>query len=45
MSRARFGAKIERFHSLVMSEGIVSKFEVVGSYYDERGDGDDSVTT
>ena len=43
--RNRFGAEIERFHSLVASEGVVSKFEVVGTYYDERGDGDDLVAT
>jgi hypothetical protein len=43
--RVRFGAELERFHSLVMREGIVSKFEVVGTYYDERGDGDDLVAT
>ncbi|HWJ20410.1 MAG TPA: hypothetical protein VNR65_16965 [Geobacterales bacterium] len=43
--RVRFVVEIERFHSLLMSEGIVSKFEVVGTYYDERGDGDDLVAT
>ena len=43
--RTRFAAEAERFHSLLMSEGIVSKFEVVGTYYDERGDGDDLVAT
>ena len=43
--RARFVAEVERFHSLLISEGIVTKFEVVGTYYDERGDGDDLVAT
>jgi hypothetical protein len=43
--RARFVAEVERFHSLLISEGIVSKFEVVGTYYDERSDGDDLVAT
>jgi len=43
--RTRFRTEIERFHSLLVSEGIVSKFEVVGTYYDERGDGDDLVAT
>ena len=43
--RVRFVAEVERFHSLLISEGIVSKFEVVGTYYDERGDGDDLVAT
>ena len=43
--RARFGNELERFHALLMSEGIVSKFEVVGTYYDERGDGDNLVAT
>jgi hypothetical protein len=43
--RERFAAEVERFHSLLASEGIVSKFEVVGTYYDERGDGDDLVAT
>jgi hypothetical protein len=43
--RMRFAAEVERFQSLLMSEGIVSKFEVVGTYYDERGDGDDLVAT
>ena len=43
--RARFVAEVERFHSLLISEGVVSKFEVVGTYYDERGDGDDLVAT
>ena len=41
----RFVAEVERFHSLLISEGIVGKFEVVGTYYDERGDGDDLVAT
>jgi hypothetical protein len=45
MFRTRFAAEVERFHSLLMSEGIVSRFEVVGTYYDERGDGDDLVAT
>jgi hypothetical protein len=40
MFRARFAPDVERLHSLLTSEGIVSKFEVVGTYYDERGDGD-----
>ncbi len=43
--RVRFVAEVERFHSLLISERIVSKFEVVGTYYDERGDGDDLVAT
>jgi hypothetical protein len=43
--RARFAVEVERFHSLLVNEGIVSKFEVVGTYYDERGDGDDLVAT
>ncbi len=43
--RERFVAEVERFHSLLISEGIVSKFEVVGTYYDERGDGDDLIAT
>jgi hypothetical protein len=41
--RVRFGVEVERFQSLLVGEGIVSKFEVVGAYYDERGDGDDLV--
>jgi len=45
MFRVRFVAEVERLHSLLMSEGVVSKFEVVGTYYDERGDGDDLVAT
>ncbi len=45
MFRVRFVAEVERFHSLLISEGIVSKFEVVGTYYDERSDGDDLVAT
>jgi hypothetical protein len=40
-----FAADVERFQSLLISEGIVSKFEVVGTYYDERGDGDNVVAT
>ena len=44
MFRARFGTEVARFHSLLISEGMVSKFEVVGTYYDERGDGDDLVS-
>ena len=43
--RARFGTEVERFQSMLLSEGIASKFEVVGTYYDERGDGDDLVAT
>ncbi len=43
--RVRFVAEVEGFHSLLISERIVSKFEVVGTYYDERGDGDDLVAT
>jgi hypothetical protein len=43
--RERFVAEVERFHALLIGEGIVSKFEVVGTYYDERGDGDDLVAT
>jgi hypothetical protein len=34
--RARFWSELERFHRLLASEGIVSKFEVVGTDYDER---------
>jgi hypothetical protein len=45
MFRERFAAEVERFHSLLTGEGIVVKFEVVGTYYDERGDGDDLVAT
>jgi len=45
MFRKRFAVEIERFHSLLTGEGIVSRFEVVGTYYDERGDGDDLVAT
>jgi len=45
MFRTRFAAEVEQFHSLLTSEGILSKFEVVGTYYDERGDGDDLVAT
>jgi hypothetical protein len=43
--RAQFTAELKRFHSQLLSEGIVSKYEVVGTYYDERGDGDDLVAT
>ena len=43
--RTRFGNEVERFQSLLVSEGIANKFEVVGTYYDERGDGDDLVAT
>jgi hypothetical protein len=43
--RAGFGTEVERFQSMLLSEGIASKFEVVGTYYDERGDGDDLVAT
>ena len=43
--RSQFVVEVERFHSLLESEGIVSKSEVVGTYYDERGDGDDLVAT
>jgi len=43
--RTRFEADLKRFHSRLLSEGIVSKYEVVGTYYDERGDGDDLVAT
>jgi hypothetical protein len=43
--RARCGTELERFHSLLRSEGMVSKFEVVGFYYDDRGDGDDFIAT
>ena len=43
--RTRFAVEVERFHSVLLSDGIVSKFEVVGTYYDERGDGDDLVAT
>jgi hypothetical protein len=43
--RVRFGTEIERLQSLLVSEGIASKFEVVGTYYDERGDEGDLVAT
>jgi len=43
--RERFVVEVERVHSLLVSEGIVSKFEVVGTYYDERGDGDNLIAT
>jgi hypothetical protein len=43
--RTRFAVEVERFHSLLIGEGIVRKFEVVGTYYDERGDGDNFVAT
>jgi hypothetical protein len=43
--RARLGVEFERFHALLVSEGIVRKFEVVGTYYDGRGDGDNLVAT
>ena len=43
--RARFANEVERFQSLLLSEGIASRFEVVGTYYGERGDGDDLVAT
>ena len=43
--RTRLAAEIERFRSLLMGEGVVSKFEVVGTYCDERGDGDNLVAT
>jgi len=36
--RVRFGTEVERFQALLVGEGIVSKFEVVGAYYDERSD-------
>jgi len=42
---ARFASEVERFQSLLVSEGIASRFEIVGTYYDERGDGDDLVAT
>ena len=45
MFRERFVAEIERLHSLLAGEGIINNFEVVGTYYDERGDGDDLVAT
>jgi hypothetical protein len=41
----RTRVEVERFHSLLLSERIVTKFEVVGTYYDERSDGDDLVAT
>jgi hypothetical protein len=43
--RVRFGSEVERFQLLLLSEGIANKFEIVGTYYDERGDGDDLVAT
>ena len=43
--RVRFRNEVERFDALLLSDGIASKFEVVGTYYDERGDGDDLVAT
>ena len=43
--RARFAEELERFQALLVSEGIASRFEVVGMYYDERGDGDNLVAT
>ena len=43
--RVRFRDQVERFDALLLSDGIASKFEVVGTYYDERGDGDDLVAT
>jgi hypothetical protein len=43
--RTKFAVEIERLNLLLMSEEIVNKFEVVGTYYDERGDGDDLVAT
>jgi hypothetical protein len=43
--RERFAVEVERFHSLLISDEIVSKFEVVGTYYDGRGDGGDLVAT
>lgn len=42
--RVRFVAEVERFHSLLISEEIISRFEVVGTYYDVRGDDDDLVS-
>ena len=43
--RQRFVVEVERFHALLVGDEIVSKFEVVGTYYDGRGDGDDLVAT
>jgi hypothetical protein len=43
--RARFAGEGERFQALLISDGIANRFEVVGTYYDERGDGDDLVAT
>ena len=43
--RAWFADEVDRFQALLVSEGIASKFEVVGTYYDERGDGDNLVAT
>jgi len=45
MFRARFRDEVERFDALLLSDGIANKFEVVGTYYDERGDGGDLVAT
>jgi hypothetical protein len=43
--RTQFASEVERFQALLLSEGIASRFEVVGTYYDERNDGDDLVAT
>ena len=43
--REQFAVEVERFQSLLIREEIISKFEVVGTYYDERSDGDDLVAT
>ena len=43
--RMQFASEVDRFQSLLVSDGMASRFEVVGTYYDERGDGDDLVTT
>jgi hypothetical protein len=43
--RARYGNDVERLQSLLWRDGIASKFEFVGAYYDERSDGDDLVAT
>ena len=45
MFRERFRTEVEGLQSLLVSDGIASKFEVVGTYYDERGDEGDLVAT
>jgi hypothetical protein len=45
MFREGFRTEVEGLQSLLVSDGIASKFEVVGTYYDERGDEGDLVAT